>query len=133
MCTSQQFATKLLPCKGVWILHIFLSDPRMTDMRLADVVAILANATSVCLCVLSHTKSVVCYFVCLGTRQPIFAKFCIVCSGRIFSPLGSVPTSAPKSEIFGLNFGLLTANIWKTVIRSQLELNISSMGLKCIA
>ena len=54
--------------QGVWILHLFLSDPRMTDMRLADVVdVILANATPVC--VLSHTKSVVCLFVWgLGNR-----------------------------------------------------------------
>jgi len=39
------------------------------------------------------------------------------------------PNGSPKSEILGLNFGHLTANISKTVSRSatcQLELNISS-------
>jgi len=46
-----------------------------------------------------------------------------------FSLLGLVPQVIPKSEILGLNFRYLTANISKTVSRSvtcQLELNISS-------
>jgi len=42
---------------------------------------------------------------------------------------GRYPRGTPKSEILGLNFGHITANISKTVSRSvtrQLELNISS-------
>ena len=39
-------------------------------------------------------------------------------AGQVFSPLGAVPQGLPKSEILGLNFGPLTANILKMVSRS---------------
>ena len=45
--------------------------------------------------------------------------------------LTAVPPGTPKSEILGLNFGHLTANISKTVSRSvtcQLEINIRELS-----
>jgi len=51
--------------------------------------------------------------------------------------LGAVPHGIPKSEIWGINVGHLTANISKTVSRSvtcQLELTSARRQLsKCIA
>ena len=44
---------------------------------------------------------------------------------------GSTPRASPKSQILGLNFVHLTANISKTVsdsVTCQLELNISSIS-----
>jgi len=77
------------------------------------------------------------FFLCLvtdisATMAPIGVKFCMmvhVGPGQIFSPFGGGIPGISKSEILGLDFGDLTANISKTVSRSitcQLELNISS-------
>ena len=67
-----------------------------------------------------------------ATVAPIGVKFCMMVHigpGQIFSPFGGGAPEMPKSEIFGLMFDHLTANISKTVHRSaacQLKLNISS-------
>ena len=47
-------------------------------------------------------------------------------SDRSSPLLGAVPQRIPKSEILGLNFGHLTANISKRQVTYQLELNITS-------
>jgi len=47
-------------------------------------------------------------------------------SDRSSPLLGAVPQRIPKSEILGLNFGHLTANVSKRQVTYQLELNITS-------
>jgi len=68
-----------------------------------------------------------------ATVASIGVKFCVMVQigpGQVFSLFGgSALRESLKSEIFGLNFAHLTANILKTVSRSvkcQLKLNTSS-------
>ena len=66
---------------------------------------------------------------------PVGVKFCMmvyICAGRASSLLDAILLKAPKSEIFGLNFGHLTSNILKKVSRSvicQLELTSARRDL----
>ena len=77
------------------------------------------------------------FFLCpvtdISATTPIGVKFCMMVHigpGEVFSPFeGGAHTGAPESDILGLSFGHLTANISKTVSRSvtcQLKLNISA-------
>jgi len=75
------------------------------------------------------------FFHCLATDSsstvaPIGVKFCMIVDigpGQVSSLLGAVtPEDPQKSEILGLTFGHLTANILKTLTVIILELNISS-------
>ena len=77
-----------------------------------------------------------CPVIISATVATIGEKFYIMIHigpGQIVSPFGGdAPRGSPKSEIFGLNFGHLTATISKTVscsVTCQLELNTRASGV----
>ena len=107
--------------------------------RNADISALLHYVSSVFVVLILFV-----FFVCLfythlvtdilATVAPIGVKFYMIwhisVPGRSSPLLGAMfPRVSPKSEIWGPNFGQLTANISKTVSRSvkrQSDLNINS-------
>jgi len=76
------------------------------------------------------------YLGCSGTDRREILHDGTYRSRTDLLPFGGGIPGAPKSEILGLRFGHLTANVSKTVSRSvtyQLQLNISSTRAFCLS